>query len=415
MPQTPTAALDTTSPDLVESMFESTPTAPPDPVFGLMDLYRQDSRPNKVNLTVGVYQNEAGLTPILDCVKQAEQLLLQREKSKSYLPIDGLARFNSSVAELIYGSQSPVIESSRLAIAQTPGGTGALRIAADLLRRAMGVESIWVCQPTWANHTQIFIASQLQIKNYQYVNQSGNGIEFEGLVAQLQNARPREAILLHTVCHNPTGFDFSDSQWDIVLQIIRERNLIPIFDFAYQGFHRNLDDDATPIRSHCAAGGEAIVCNSFSKNLGLYGERVGSISVVTAAASSIPAVQSQLKSIIRTIYSTPPQHGGAIAETVFGDPDLRAMWLKELDGMRERIAAVRTQFVAQMRKATSKRDFQFIAEQIGMFSFSGLDAQQAIRLRKEFAIYIVESGRINVAGINAGNLVQICSAIADVL
>lgn len=396
-------------------MFSDTPVAPPDPVFGLMDLFRQDPRAEKVNLTVGAYQDESGQTPVLECVKAAERRLLEAERSKNYLAIDGLGLFNRLVAELIYGADSTVIAQNRVAIAQTPGGTGALRIAGDFLRRALGVETIWIGSPTWANHPQIYAAANLQLKSIQYLNSAGTGVNFQELIGQLSRAEAGQAVLLHTVCHNPTGFDLSANQWDELLQLIRDRQLIPIFDFAYQGFHLGLNEDASPIRRYCQAGGEAIVCNSFSKNFGLYAERVGSISVVARQSQTVPAIQSQLKSIIRTLYSTPPKHGGAIVETILGDPALRIAWEAELRTMRDRIAQLRRQFAAELKRVATRRDFGFVDQQIGMFSFSGLNAKQAVRLREEFAIYLVESGRINVAGLNSGNLARVCQAIAAVV
>lgn len=397
------------------SLFEHTPSAPPDPVFGLMDLYRQDKRTDKINLTVGAYQNEAGLTTVLESVKAAEQLLLEQEQTKNYLPIDGSPRYNRLVAELVFGADCPVLNSGRVVTAHTPGGTGALRIAGDLLKRALGVKSIWMGTPTWANHPQIYAAAQLELNQFPYLHPNGIGVNFEEILNRLSKAEPGQGLLLHTVCHNPTGFDLSAEQWDRLLDLVLDKRLIPIFDFAYQGFHRSLDEDAAPIRKFVAAGGEALVCGSFSKNFGLYAERCGSLSVVTNSNDFVGPVQSQIKSIIRTIYSTPSKHGSAIVETVLGTPELRARWEVELAEMRDRIADLRMQLAAGLKSATCKQDFSFMTGQIGMFSFSGLSPKQAVRLRDEFGIYIVESGRINVAGLNSSNLDRVCSAIAAVL
>lgn len=397
------------------SLFEHAPTAPPDPVFGLMDLFRQDKRPDKINLTVGAYQNDAGQTPVLASVKAAEKLLLEQEQTKNYLPIEGSPRFNRLVAELVFGADCQALNSGRVVTAHTPGGTGALRIAGDLLKRVLGVKSIWLGTPTWANHPQIYAAAQLELNQFPYLHPNGIGVNFIEILNRLAKAQAGEALLLHTVCHNPTGFDFTTEQWDKILDLILDKQLIPIFDFAYQGFHRGLEEDAAPIRKYVAAGGEALVCGSFSKNFGLYAERCGSLSVVTNSNDFVGPVQSQIKSIIRTIYSTPSKHGSAIVETVLGTPELRAKWELELAEMRERITELRMQLAGALKQATAKQDFSFMTSQIGMFSFSGLTPKQAVRLREEFGVYIVESGRINVAGLNSSNLERVCSAIAAVL
>jgi aspartate/tyrosine/aromatic aminotransferase len=397
------------------SLFDHVAAAPPDPVFGLMDLYRQDKRTDKINLTVGAYQNEAGLTPVLDTVKTAERLQLEQEQTKNYLPIDGSPRYNRLVAELVFGADCGPLNAGHIVTAHTPGGTGALRIAGDLLRRAMGCKTIWMGTPTWANHPQIYAAAQMELQQFPYLNPHGIGVNFEEILRRLAHAEPGQALLLHTVCHNPTGFDLTPPQWDQLLDLVLDKQLIPIFDFAYQGFHRGLEEDAAPIRKFVAAGGEALVCGSFSKNFGLYAERCGSLSVVTKSTDTAGRVQSQIKSIIRTIYSTPAKHGSSIVETILGTPELRQRWELELAEMRERIAELRLKLAAGLQQATRKQDFSFMTGQIGMFSFSGLTAKQAVRLREEFGIYIVESGRINVAGLNASNLPRVCAAIAEVL
>jgi aspartate/tyrosine/aromatic aminotransferase len=319
------------------------------------------------------------------------------------------------VAELVFGADCQALNSGRVVTAHTPGGTGALRIAGDLLRRVLGVKSIWLGTPTWANHPQIYAAAQLELNQFPYLYPNGIGVNFNEILNRLAKAQAGEALLLHTVCHNPTGFDFTAEQWDKILDLILDKQLIPIFDFAYQGFHRGLEEDAAPIRKYVAAGGEALVCGSFSKNFGLYAERCGSLSVVTNSNDFVGPVLSQVKSIIRTIYSTPSKHGSAIVETVLGTPELRAKWELELAEMRERITDLRMQLAGALKQATSKQDFSFMTSQIGMFSFSGLTAKQAVRLREEFGVYIVESGRINVAGLNSSNLERVCSAIAAVL
>ncbi len=393
-------------------MFEELKIAPPDPVFGLAEMFRADPNPAKINLTVGAYQTEDGTTPVLNCVKQAEKLIHERQTTKNYLPIDGTATFASLVARLVLGEQHPAIADGRTATAHTPGGTGALRVAADLLHQQCGTRRIWIGNPTWANHPQIFKAAGLEVLWFPYLTPDQRGLDFEHFLDALERAESGDAILLHTVCHNPTGFDLSREQWMQTLELVKSKEMVPIFDFAYQGFGEGLDEDAAVLRQYFADGHAGIVCNSFSKNMGLYGERVGGLTLVTSESRSQPAVLSQVKAIIRTIYSTPPQHGGAIVETVLSDSQLRSEWIVELDTMRRRIIDLREMFAERLAERIPDHDFSFIRRQVGMFSFSGLSREQVIRLRSEFAIYAVESGRINIAGINSRNLETICDAIA---
>ena len=396
-------------------MFEHIELAPPDPVFGLAEAFRSDPRPEKINLTVGAYQTDAGVTPVLNCVKTAEQHIIASQQTKNYLPIDGSRRFAELVAELVLGGTHPAFVEGRYATAHTPGGTAALRIAGDFLRHNRVTTTIWMCDPTWANHPQIYQAAGMTVKKYPYLTEDRRGLDFESLLRTLRNsAQPQDALLLHTVCHNPTGFDFDREQWEQILDLCCERDLIPVFDFAYQGFGRDIDTDAWPIREYLGRGREALVCSSFSKNLGLYSERVGALTVVARPGSKPTAILSQIKSIIRTLYSTPPQHGGEITQTILGSAELRAQWLVELQEMRERIQQLRSDFGARLQPLVPQQDFEFIRRQVGMFSFSGLTREQVIRLREEFAIYAVESGRINVAGINSSNSERLCQSIAAV-
>lgn len=395
-------------------MFEKTTVAPPDPVFGLMESFRQDPRDGKINLTVGAYQTDDGVTPVLRCVKEAESRLLKSESTKNYLPIDGSPPLTREVAKLILGEDHEVVTSDRFATAVTPGGTGALRIAGDLIRQNLQTETIWICDPTWANHPQIFNAARLKIEPYRYLTPDRRALDFEAIVTSLNRAEPGDAVLLHTVCHNPTGFDLNREHWLQVFEILEQRQLLPIFDFAYQGFGESVDADAWPIREYLGRGHEAVICSSFSKNMGLYGERVGAITVAVSDPTARGPVLSQIKSIIRTLYSTPPLHGGAIVETVLRNADLREQWLQELTEMRVRIESVRQQFVGRLQELAPGEDFSFILRQSGMFSFSGLAREQIIRLREENAIYAVESGRINVAGINSRNLEPLCQAVVGV-
>lgn len=395
-------------------MFDKTPLAPADPVFGLIEQFKLDQNPEKINLSVGVYQDESGQTPVMQAVQQAEQILLDAKGTKSYLPIHGLGSYNNLVADLIFGAGHSVIDNKRFATAQTPGGTGALRVAGDLLRTIHGVDTIWICNPTWANHGPIYLAAGLQLAHYEYLNDSNTALDFDRLIASLTDAKKGQAILLHTVCHNPSGFDLSPENWDSLFQVINERGLIPIFDFAYQGFAEGLDVDAQPIRKYCETN-DALICQSFSKNFGLYGERVGTVTAVGANETVATALLSQIKRVIRTMYSNPPRHGAEIVHTVLSDATLRASWESELTEMRNRIGDLRKNFVAKLDELTPNVDFSYIPRQRGMFSYSGLEKEQVSQLRDKHSIYIVGSGRVNIAGINAKNNEQICKAIASVV
>ncbi len=396
-----------------KSMFESAPLNPPDSIFGLIEQFKMDPNPDKVNLSVGVYKDESGQTPIMKCVAAAEKILLDAAGTKSYLPIDGLPGYNESIARLILGEQLSCSMHRRTA--QTPGGTCALRVAGNVLHHILGIDTIWMSNPTWANHPQIYTAARMQLRKYEYLDAAGTGLDFQRMVDSLEDTRAGQAILLHTVCHNPTGVDLSPEQWVELQDVIRRKQLIPIFDFAYQGFGKGVEEDAFPIRSFCENGLEILICNSFSKNFGLYGERVGGITAVAAEESTADAMLSQIKATIRTTYSNPPLHGAAIVNTVLGDDSLRQSWLSELAEIRTRIQKLRGQFVEQMKQLVPDRDFDYINRQIGMFSYSGLTKQQVDRLREEFSIYTIGSGRINIAGINNKNIEMICNAIATVI
>ena len=396
-------------------MFETAPLNPPDSIFGLIEQFKKDSNPDKINLSVGVYQDEMGKTPVMECVRKAEQQLLDAAGTKNYLPIDGPSDYNEAIGRLIMGDELFGRDSVRSVTAQTPGGTVSLRIAGELLKRVFDVDTIWMSNPTWANHPQIYGATGLKLEKYEYLDENRTGLDFERVVDSLSQAKPNQAVLLHTVCHNPTGVDPTVEQWEQLGSLIKERQLFPIFDFAYQGFGESLDADAFPIRHFVESGGEAIVCNSFSKNFGLYAERVGGITAVSHDADTAAAMLSQIKLTIRTIYSNPPLHGGAIVNAVLHDAELRQIWETELAGIRERILELRSSFVEAMQTRVPEKDFQYIKRQRGMFSFSGLTPEQVARLREEFAIYILGSGRINVAGINSRNLGRLCDAIASVV
>ncbi|QEG38873.1 amino acid aminotransferase [Roseimaritima ulvae] len=394
-------------------MFETVSTAPPDAILGLSEAFQQDPNPHKINLSVGVYKDAEGKTPVLRCVKAAEQRIVDNEPTKSYLGIDGLPEYRQHVAGLLFGD---TIDAERLAVVQTPGGTGGVRVAADFVGSQFAGAKVWISNPTWANHPAIFQSAGVATETYRYLNADRTGLDFEGLATDLTNGPAAgDAVLLHACCHNPTGVDPTAEQWDQVGAILQQRKLLPIIDFAYQGFGNGLQQDAAGLHTvlrHCP---EALVCSSFSKNFGLYSERVGALTLVAAEADAATASLSQLKRLVRANYSNPPRHGAAIVATVLGDAELTSQWHDELAQMRQRIATMRQQFVERMRATGVDRDFQFLLNQNGMFSFSGLNPMQVDELRSQHSVYIVGSGRINVAGMTEDNLPRLCDAIAAVL
>jgi len=395
-------------------MFESAELNPPDAIFGLTEKFRNDPNENKISLTVGVYKDESGNTPLMKAVAGAEDILAEANASKSYLPIDGMPAYNQHVGNLLLG---PVADSLTWKSTQTPGGTGALRVTGELLKTALGIDTVWMSNPTWANHPKIFGNAGLNVHQHDYLGEDGVSLNFEAMLKSIADkTETGQAILLHGACHNPTGVDPTKEQWAELLKLVSEKGLLPIFDFAYQGFGDGLDEDAAAIREFLADGKhEAIICNSFSKNFGLYGERVGGLTVVSTSDDASVAMQSQVKTIIRRMYSNPPTHGAAIVNTVLSDETLRKSWETELDEMRNRIKTLRTAFVDTMQQVAPQRDFGFMNDQRGMFSYSGLKGQYAEALMKEHSVYILGSGRINVAGINDSNRQKLCEAIAAVL
>lgn len=394
-------------------MFESVPQAPPDPILGLVEAFGLDTNPNKVNLTAGVYQDAQGVTPILASVKEAEARLLALETQKTYKPINGDPRFIAEVLDLVFGEDHPVRAEGRAVCAHTPGGTGALRVAADLLRRVRPETRVWVSDPTWPNHPQIFQAAGLAVQVYRYFDSEKNDLDLEGMLESLRGAAPGDVVVLHACCHNPTGVDPSPVEWKRIAERLSDQGVVPLVDFAYQGFASSLEDDRAAVLALVEAGLEVLVCTSFSKIFGLYNERVGALTVVAGNAAIAGRVLSQMKGVIRANYSNPPAHGGAIVATILSDPALRAMWVKELEGMRSRIHKVRQLFVETM--ARRGHDFSFVGRQKGMFSFSGLNRSQVERLRAEHAVYIVGNGRVNVAGMTEGKMEALSEAFARVL
>ncbi|GGQ23768.1 amino acid aminotransferase [Shewanella litoralis] len=396
-------------------IFSDVTLAPADPILGLTDAFKADTRAHKVNLGVGIYKDEAGQTPVLKSVKKAEAILLETEMTKNYLGIEGVQAYNLVVQGLLFGENSHIVSEKRAATAQAPGGTGALRVAAEFLVRNTQSSTIWVSNPTWANHQNIFETAGLTVKEYRYYKAETHDMDFDAMLADLSQAQAGDVVLLHGCCHNPTGIDLSLTQWAQVAQICLDKQLLPLFDFAYQGFGAGIDEDAQGLRTVAAVVPELLIANSFSKNFGLYNERIGAVTVVAEDEKSATNSFSQIKKTIRANYSNPPAHGGLIVSTILANAELRQEWETELTEMRLRIAEMRTLFVNSLKAEGVEQDFSFISRQNGMFSFSGLDKQQVARLRDEFAIYIVGSGRISVAGLTKNNMPAVCKAIAQVL
>jgi len=398
------------------AMFEHLDTAPPDAILGLNEAFRNDPNPDKINLSVGVYKDASGQTPVLNCVKAAERRLVEEEASKSYLAIDGLPQFGQLTRELLFGAGHEIITSGRSVSLQTPGGTGALRVAADFLRKKLPGATIWCSKPTWVNHPKVFEAADCQVESYAYIDEAGVGLDFDAMLESLKEIPSGDVVLLHGCCHNPTGIDPTPDQWKQIGEVVRQRALLPLIDIAYQGFGESLEKDVLGLHEICGEGTEAIVCSSFSKNFGLYSERVGALTLIADEPATAAAALSHAKVCVRTNYSNPPQHGAAIVTTVLADPDLRTEWEQELAVMRDRINTMRQLFVTTMREKAPEHDFAFIASQRGMFSFSGLTPMQVDELRTKHSVYVVTAGgRINVAGMTPDNIERLCTAIAAVL
>ncbi len=394
-------------------MFETLASAPPDPILGLTDAFQQDSRADKINLTIGVYRNEAGQTPILECVKQAERRLLETEASKGYLGIDGLVEFRRLASELTLGDLVP---GERVAACQTPGGTGALRVAADFLAKQNARARVWCSTPTWPNHNSIFESAGLETKAYPYLSADRKSLDFAAWLDQLEReGRPGDVLLVHACCHNPTGIDPNREQWSEISELAAQRGMLPLVDFAYHGFGDGLEEDRVALAEISQHHAEFLVCSSYSKNFGLYSERVGALLAVCSTADVASKAASNVKVAVRSNYSNPPRHGGAIVATILDDPQLRQQWLGELAQMRERIHSVRNQFVEAMKRTSSPVDFSFLLSQRGMFSYSGLSPMQVDWLRSNKGIYMVGSGRINVAGITSANIDRLTAAVAEAL
>ena len=399
----------------MNDMFEKIIAAPADPILGLTDEFKADPRTHKINLGVGIYKNEAGNTPVLATVKKAEAILLAQETTKSYLSIQGTPEYGLAVQKLLFGADATLIAEKRIQTAQAPGGTGALRVAAEFIKRQLGDVTVWISNPTWANHHGVFGAAGLETKTYGYYNAQVKDIDFDTTIADLSQANAGDVVLFHGCCHNPTGIDPTNQQWQTLAKLCLEKNLLPMFDFAYQGFAQGVEEDAQGLRIFADQMPELLVASSFSKNFGLYNERVGAFTLVANNAEQAIISFSQVKSIARVIYSNPPAHGAAVVTQILNDTVLRAEWELEVAEMRDRIQEMRVLFVATLKQCGVNTDFSFIERQNGMFSFSGLNKDQVNRLKDEFAIYIVGSGRISVAGMTKSNMLPLCKGIAAVL
>jgi len=397
------------------SLLNAIEMAPRDPILGITEAYNADKNPKKANLGVGVYYDDNGKLPLLECVRKAEAQMMEKLSPRGYLPIDGLVAYDKAVQDLVFGADSAVVKDKRAVTAQAIGGTGALKLGADFLKRFAPNAQVWISDPSWENHRALFESAGFVVNNYPYYDDASHGVNFAGMLDTLKSVPAGSIILLHACCHNPTGADLTDAQWKEVIAVITSRGLIPFLDMAYQGFGDGIEADGKVVRQFAEAGGPVFVSNSFSKSFSLYGERVGALSIVANNAEEAARVLSQLKRVIRTNYSNPPTHGGQVVATALASPELRALWEEELAGMRVRIREMRKALVEKLKAKAPSYDFDFVIQQRGMFSYSGLTKEQVGRLRDEYSIYAVDTGRICVAALNSGNIDYVVDAIAKVL
>lgn len=402
------------------SVFSAVEMAPRDPILGLTEAFAADTNPDKVNLGAGVYQDGSGKIPVLECVKTVEKRMAENPQPRGYLPIDGLKEFNTEVAKLVHGADAAEIAENRLVTVQTLSGTGALRLAGDFLHDVNPDAKLLLSDPSWENHRAVFTRVGFEVGTYRYKAADRDGIDFDGMLEDLRAADEGTVVLLHACCHNPTGYDLTDEQWDQVVQVVTERGLFPLVDMAYQGFSESPEADVKAIKKFVAAGKPFINTVSFAKNMSLYGERTGALQVTCTDADEAARVLSQLKVLIRTMVSSSPTHGARIVATILADDKLRAQWTEELAGMRDRIKEMRRKLVdglvsAGVTPENGKKDMSFIAEQAGMFSYTGLTKEQMVRLRTEFGVYGTDKGRIAVSSLNDSNIDHVCKAIAAVL
>ena len=397
------------------SMFTGVQMAPRDPILGLNEQFAADTNPAKVNLGVGVYFDDNGKLPLLQCVQQAEKAMMDKPTARGYLPIDGIAAYDSAVKGLVFGPESEPVKSGRVATVQGLGGTGGLKIGADFLKKLLPTAKVMISDPSWENHRALFTQAGFNVDTYAYYDADKRGVNFDGMLASLKAAAAGTIVVLHACCHNPTGYDITPAQWDQVVQVVKAQGLTAFLDMAYQGFGHGIQEDGAVVAKFVAAGLNFLVSTSFSKSFSLYGERVGALSVLCADKEEADRVLSQLKIVIRTNYSNPPTHGGAVVAAVLSNPELRALWEKELGEMRVRIKDMRQKLVDGLKAAGVQQDMRFITDQIGMFSYSGLNKDQMVRLRTEFGVYGTDTGRMCVAALNSKNIAHVCASIAKVV
>ncbi len=396
-------------------MFKHIPPFAGDPILSLNEDFQKDPRPNKINLSIGIYFDDAGRIPVMSSVKRAEALVVAKGGPKPYLPIEGAANFRSAVQQLLFGAGHEAVTSNRVATIQSVGSSGGLKVGADFIARYFPGSQVWVSDPTWDNHRSMFEGAGLTVNTYPYYDNTTGGLNFDAMLSALRGLPAKSVVLLHACCHNPTGVDLTPAQWDTLIPVLRERELIPYLDLAYQGFGDGIDADAFAVRALASAGVSFFIANSFSKSMSVYGERCGALSVVCPDAAQAVNVLGQMKFTVRRNYSSPPIHGGQLVATVLTDPELRREWEAELGAMRERILAMRKKLYAVLKAKVPGRDFEYFLTQRGMFSYTGLSAAQVDNLREEHALYMVRSGRICVAGLNSSNVEATAVAIAAVL
>jgi aromatic-amino-acid transaminase len=396
-------------------MFQHIPPFAGDPILSLNEDFQKDPRPNKINLSIGIYFDDAGRIPVLESVRRAEALVVAKGGPKPYLPIEGAANFRGAVQQLLFGAGHEAVSSGRIATIQSVGSSGGLKVGADFLARYFPQSQVWVSDPTWDNHRSMFEGAGLKVHTYPYYDAATGGLKFEAMLEAVRRLPARSVVLLHACCHNPTGVDLGAAQWDQLIPVLRERELLPYLDLAYQGFGDSIEQDAYAVRALAAAGLSFFVANSFSKSMSVYGERCGALSVVCPAAQQANHVLGQLKFTVRRNYSSPPIHGGQIVATVLSDPELRPLWERELAAMRERILAMRKRVHAVLTAKVPGRNFDYFLTQRGMFSYTGLSPEQVDELREKHAVYLVRSGRMCVAGLNTNNVEATAVAFASVV
>ena len=399
----------------MSSFFDAVEMAPRDPILGLNEQFLTDANPAKVNLGVGVYFDENGKLPLLKCIRAAEEMMMETPLARGYLPIDGIAAYDAATQALVFGADSPALKEGRIATVQAVGGTGALKVGADLLQRMTPNARVLISEPSWENHRALFEYAGFEVKNYPYYDAATHGVNFAGMTTALEGLAPGTIVVLHACCHNPTGVDLSPEQWGRVIDIVASRGLMPFLDIAYQGFGDGIDADGEVVRRFAAANLPMLISSSFSKSFSLYGERIGALTIVGSSSEEAARILSQLKRVIRTNYSNPPTWGGQAVALTLTTPELRALWEDELGGMRVRIKDMRRAFVEKLKALAPSRNFDFVLKQRGMFSYSGLTKDQVMRLRNEFSIYAIDTGRICVAALNSKNIDYVTQSIAKVI